>query len=214
MKKNVLILFLFFFYSFMGYSQDLFNSRDLSTFKTEALTQADIAKIDSQLKSQGSSIDQFRAVALSRGMTDNEFNKLKGKLSSVSTLTKKANADANEEKVDVVKQKLGDNKVNNPINPLVFGSELFNNPNLNFEPNLQLATPVNYVLGPDDELQISIYGVQDFSTTVKVSNEAKIDIQNVGQINVAGMTIEAATSKINSAISSIFMQSSGQGAPT
>jgi len=90
------------------------------------------------------------------------------------------------------------------LNSLVFGSELFDNPTLNFQPNLKLATPVNYVLGPGDELQISINGVQEFSDNVPVSVEGKVNIQYVGQISVSGMTIEAATQKIKGAISRVY----------
>ena len=76
-------------------------------------------------------------------------------------------------------------KVKDTLNSLVFGSELFDNPTLNFEPNLKLATPVNYVLGPGDELQISVYGIQEFSDAVPVTVEGKVNIQYVGQIAVS-----------------------------
>ena len=54
---------------------------------------------------------------------------------------------------------------------------------------------MNYILGPGDELQISVYGVQEFEDNIPVSVEGKITIQYVGQIAVSGMTIEAATQK-------------------
>jgi protein involved in polysaccharide export with SLBB domain len=57
---------------------------------------------------------------------------------------------------------------------------------LNFEPNLKLATPVKYILGPGDELQVSLYGVQEFSASVPVTIEGKVNIQYVGQIPVLG----------------------------
>jgi protein involved in polysaccharide export with SLBB domain len=87
---------------------------------------------------------------------------------------------------------------------------LFDNPTLNFEPNLKLATPVNYIVGPGDELQITVYGVQEFSAS-SPSVEGKISIQNVGEISVSGMKIEAATQKIESAIARVYSTvSSGQ----
>jgi protein involved in polysaccharide export with SLBB domain len=71
---------------------------------------------------------------------------------------------------------------------------LFDNPTLNFEPNLKLATPVNYIVGPGDELQITVYGVQELVPAVHLLR-GKISIQNVGEISVSGMKIEAATKK-------------------
>jgi protein involved in polysaccharide export with SLBB domain len=90
------------------------------------------------------------------------------------------------------------------LNALIFGSELFDNPTLNFEPDLKMATPINYVLGPGDKLEVSIYGIQQFDDTVPVSFEGKISIQNVGQITVAGMSIEAASQKIKAAIARVY----------
>ena len=36
--------------------------------------------------------------------------------------------------------------------PVVFGASLFQNASLSFEPNLRIATPRGYVVGPDDEI--------------------------------------------------------------
>jgi protein involved in polysaccharide export with SLBB domain len=80
------------------------------------------------------------------------------------------------------------------LTPLFLDQQLFDNPTLNFEPNLKLATPMNYILGPGDELQVSVYGVQEYNA-VFPSVEGKVSIQYVGEISVSGMSIEAATQK-------------------
>jgi len=59
-------------------------------------------------------------------------------------------------------------------------------------------------LGPGDELQVSVYGVQEYNANIPVSVEGKISIQYVGQISVSGMSIEAATQKIKSAIAKVY----------
>ena len=82
------------------------------------------------------------------------------------------------------------------INPRIFGSELFNNPTLNFQPNIPVATPLNYSIGPDDQLNINVYGVQETTIPVTVSPDGNIIIPNVGQIQVSGSSIENATQKI------------------
>ncbi|MEO0060204.1 MAG: hypothetical protein RLZZ312_1851, partial [Bacteroidota bacterium] len=95
---------------------------------------------------------------------------------------------------------------NSKIEPkiVVFGSELFSGKSLTFEPNLKMATPVNYILGPGDELQISVFGVQEMNSNATVNAEGKINIPFVGQIMIAGMPIEAATQKIKSALGRIY----------
>ena len=65
------------------------------------------------------------------------------------------------------------------INARIFGAELFNNPTLNFQPSVSVATPVNYVIGPGDQLNISVYGVQETNIPVTVSPEGNISIPNV-----------------------------------
>jgi protein involved in polysaccharide export with SLBB domain len=218
MKKiiTVIVLFIALFQSSTVMAQDILKGNDLSTVRVDYLSDGDIAKIKSQLQSNNVTIDQAESMVLSKGMSATEFAKLKKRLALPTaskatvdkTATKKKNADSEDEEGDDdsgrKQEKIVNKKVKDSLNSLVFGSELFDNPTLNFEPNLKLATPVNYVLGPGDELQISVNGVQEFSDEVPVSVEGKVTIQYVGQISVSGMTIEAATQKIKGAISRVY----------
>ena len=88
------------------------------------------------------------------------------------------------------------------IDPLIFGSELYTSVAPSFEPNMSLATPLNYVLGPNDQIAVSVYGVQEYSGDLTVSTEGNVSIPNVGLIRVAGLTIEAATQKIKNTMGS------------
>jgi protein involved in polysaccharide export with SLBB domain len=184
-------------------------STDLSTLKVDYLSDSDIAKIKAQLQTNNLTIEQAEPMALAKGMPASEFAKLKLRLeanSNSSNLDKKDDLKVEMEAKELTRkqEKIVNTKVKDSINALVFGSELFDNPTLNFEPNLKLATPVNYVLGPGDELQISVYGVQEFNASVPVTIEGKVNIQYVGQIPVSGMTIEAATQKIKNAIARVY----------
>ena len=82
------------------------------------------------------------------------------------------------------------------INPLIFGSELYTSVAPSFEPNLNMATPSNYVLGPDDQVLVTVYGVQEYNGDLLVSSEGNISIPNVGLVKVGGLSIEAATQKM------------------
>lgn len=211
MKKIIIAILLVFafFQSEAVMAQDLLKGTDLSTVKVDYLSDSDIAKIKAQLLSNNTTIEQVEPLVLAKGMTASEYAKLKVRLGSQLTTAPSnvSNTDVNDEKKGEQgrqQEKIVNKKVKDTLNSLVFGSELFDNPDLNFEPNLKLATPVNYVLGPGDELQISVYGVQEYSATVPVTTEGKVNIQYVGQIPVSGMTIEAATQKIRSAISRVY----------
>ncbi len=210
MKKIItsLLLILALFQSGIVLAQDLLKSTDLSTLKVDYLSDSDVAKIKSQLQSNNTTLEQVQPVALAKGMSATEFAKLKLRLGGDQVVptgvSNKDNFEESKEELSRKQDKIVNRKVKDTLNSLVFGSELFDNPELNFEPNLKLATPVNYILGPGDELQISVYGVQEFSSTVPVTIEGKVNLQYVGQISVSGMTIEAATQKIKGAISRVY----------
>ncbi|CAM3797387.1 SLBB domain-containing protein [Aquirufa aurantiipilula] len=78
----------------------------------------------------------------------------------------------------------------------IFGSDLFDVESLNFEPDLKIATPSNYLLGPEDELNIDIFGDVLDNFKVKVSTEGTVKILNLSPIYVNGLSIEAASNRI------------------
>src|SRR5690606_27174567 len=88
--------------------------------------------------------------------------------------------------------------------PKIFGAELFKNSNITFEPNLRMATPKSYVIGPDDELLIDLSGDNEASYTLKVSPDGIIRLEYVGNVAVGGLTIEQAISKIRSNMSGTY----------
>ena len=89
----------------------------------------------------------------------------------------------------------------------VFGRNIFNNRLLTFEPNMNIATPQNYVLGPGDQLIIDIYGASQKSQQLQVSPEGKVTIPGYGPVKVSGMTVAAAQSHIRSTLGSRYSSS-------
>jgi len=90
------------------------------------------------------------------------------------------------------------------LKPKIFGEDLFKNENLTFEPNLRMATPKSYVIGPDDELLIDLSGDNEVNYKLKVSPDGTIRLQYVGLISVGGLTIEQAISKIRSSMAGTY----------
>ena len=86
----------------------------------------------------------------------------------------------------------------------VFGSEMFNRSIISFEPNLNLPTPVNYVIGTNDELLIDISGLYDVTYKLKVTPDGLIRIPNTGLIKVGGLTFEKATKTIEKELSKYY----------
>lgn len=97
-----------------------------------------------------------------------------------------------------------DQKMEISMRKRIFGSEIFANKNITFEPNLRLATPANYQLGPDDQILIDVYGNSEANMELEVSPEGTINIPYVGVVSVGGLTVEEASRRIRSRMSSIY----------
>jgi protein involved in polysaccharide export with SLBB domain len=212
MKKiiTVAVLLLALCQSSTVLAQDLFRTADLSDLRVDYISNSDIAKIKTQLLTNNVTIDQAEPMALSKGMSASEFAKLKTRIEALTTVnkdfdkTEKGAQKDQDDKYGREQVKIINKKIKDSLNSLVFGSELFDNPTLNFEPNLKLATPMNYILGPGDELQVSLSGVQEYNASIPVSVEGKVSIQYVGQIYVSGISIEAAMKKIKTAMANVY----------
>jgi protein involved in polysaccharide export with SLBB domain len=86
----------------------------------------------------------------------------------------------------------------------VFGMRMFRKSKITFEPNINLPTPMNYVLGSGDELLIDVSGLYDVNFKAKVTPEGKIRIPNAGLLQVGGLTIEKAIREIKSELSKYY----------
>lgn len=89
----------------------------------------------------------------------------------------------------------------------VFGRDIFNNKLLTFAPNMNIATPQNYVLGPGDQLVIDIYGASQRTHQLTVSPDGYVTVPNYGPIQVSGLTVAGAKSKIRSSLGSRYASS-------
>ena len=86
----------------------------------------------------------------------------------------------------------------------VFGRDIFRNSNLTFEPSMNIATPVNYRLGPGDQIVIEVWGASEANITQKVSPDGYISIPDIGPVSVNGLTVQAASERIRGKLSKIY----------
>ncbi len=87
----------------------------------------------------------------------------------------------------------------------IFGFSIFNKKTGVFEPNLKIATPKNYVLGPDDELIVDINGYSEEHYNLTVNADGYVKINKIGNVYVAGLTIEEAQNRLIYKLSSIYI---------
>ena len=91
----------------------------------------------------------------------------------------------------------------------IFGHSLFSNRNLSFEPSANLATPVNYRLGPGDEVIIDIWGASENTIRQTISPEGTILVRGLGPVHLSGMTVKEANSFLQREFSKIYSGISG-----
>lgn len=91
----------------------------------------------------------------------------------------------------------------------IFGHDMFDGGELTFEPNENLATPESYVLGPGDELLIEVFGYSEGSYSKTISPEGTINISQIGQVQLGGLTIQEAKEKLRKALVSKYASIGG-----
>ncbi len=183
---------------------------DMSNVKASQISNAQLKEFLSRAKSSGLSQAQLEAEFTRRGLPATEMEILRQRISDIEngvetpeasmvsgdstraddnarTNGKRQVAKSNNRLLDVVED-INDKK------PKIFGAELFANANLSFEPDLRMATPKNYTIGPDDELLLNIYGLNVSQQNLKVSPEGVINVKYAGVITVSGLTVDAVTS--------------------
>lgn len=89
----------------------------------------------------------------------------------------------------------------------VFGRDIFNKKNLSFEPNMNIATPANYRLGPGDAVYVEIYGASQKTVESTVSPDGTITIEGYGPVQVNGLTVSQANARLRSTVGSRYSSS-------
>lgn len=196
------------------------NNVDVTSVNVDNLSDTQLQTAWARAQAQGYSIDQFVAMARARGMQEVQAMKLRQRLMQLGSATKStAKATAETDKLrkpadegDIFGYSGNEPKENIPPqkNNEIFGMDFFKNPKISFTPNLNMATPENYQVGPGDELLVEVWGATEGNFKQKVDAEGNIFLNGVGRIHVAGLSFSEVKAKINSFLKRIY---SGISAP-
>ena len=92
----------------------------------------------------------------------------------------------------------------------VFGRDIFNRSDLTFEPEMNIATPQSYVLGPGDMVNIDIWGASRDNISTTISPDGTITVENGGVIELSGLTVAQAKQRLRSRLGSFYQGSNIQ----
>ncbi|WP_370527244.1 SLBB domain-containing protein [Pedobacter sp. SYSU D00535] len=207
----------------MSFSVSAQSGQNLSNIRVDELSDAQIRQFIQQVEAQGLTEAQLEQVAMARGMSASEVAKLRERVNRIRQQGTANSGQSTQKNNGSQTQTEGrgsrelnfepDTMQNRPeeaesalqsLKPKIFGSDLFRNSQITFEPNLRLATPANYQLGPDDEVLIDIYGYSEANYRLRISPEGTINIPYVGVVSLGGLTMEQATARIRSRLSTIY----------
>lgn len=191
------------------------NAQDLSAVRIDDLSDAQILAYIGQAEASGLSEDEMEQMAIQRGLPYAEVVKLRSRVESL-----RGQEEVQYGKIDTrrptnrivtdtvytsgVQPDSSITEEGDTVQSRIFGASLFQSSTPMFEPNLRIATPKSYVIGPGDQLLIDIYGQSEASHTLNVTPDGTINIPHLGVVPVAGMTIEQASSRIRTQLSSVY----------
>lgn len=211
LSLSLLIIFLCFF-STIVFAQDI---GQLKNVNINDLSDDQIESYWSSIQKKGYTMEQVEVLAKTQGISSMKIAEFKRRVSNLNTnpanTNNKKNIQSEINTFEPFGLKGDENLDKNKPKDLLFGYDFFNNSKITFTPNVNIAVPENYQLGPGDELVIDLWGATELTYKAKVNNQGNIKIDGVGQVYVNGFTIENASKKI---ISKLKNKHAGIGAPS
>ena len=194
----------------------------------QSMTDDQVLKEAVSAKKQGLSETDIASRLLKKGATMAQIQKLRRQYASQIT---KQGLDSNvDNAISNVQDRMRTNRESNdndivtregdeapqyvtPVEPetttgkKVFGRDIFNNKALTFEPQMNIATPQNYVVGPGDQIIIDVYGDTQKSEQLQVSPDGDVVVPDYGPIRVSGLSVAQAQQRIRSALGTYYASS-------
>ena len=206
MKKLILLIILlptFFF----GQNIDQLNGK-----KLKDLSDTELISYWEQAQENGYSIDQIKILARAQGVSEAEITEFEQRIYKITENTRNK-IEITEFDSTALTSIFGKNNIeeesemsnsNNLTKLPIYGSNYFNNENINSSPILNIATPSSYELGPGDEIQISIWGAAENEYSSPISREGFVKVERIGPVYLSGLTISEAKNKLKRSLSKIY----------
>lgn len=159
-----------------------------------------------QQNSAGKSQQEIAQALLARGVTQQQVQRIRQKMQS--QVAPQGSSSANDvDRTRVFNGEIIPDSLPYQEKNKIFGHDIFRSKTLSFEPNMNIATPATYVLGPGDELIIDISGVSQVSSKMKVAPDGSVVVPKIGSLSVSGMTVEQAQAKVRSIVGTHYKNS-------
>ena len=191
-----------FFLSFNSFSQNIDQIRSVANFSSES----ELVSYVKKAKLKGLNLTQIEKLAVAQG----------AKPSELQLLRKLWNSNNNESSIDsnlketTIESSFGivenedEDEDEDEDEFKRFGSDFFNNKNISETPELFIATPSDYRLGPGDELMINLYGASENTYSVQISRNGTLKIDRAAPIYLSGLSINSAKKRLIKSLSKLY----------
>lgn len=212
------ILFTMLMWGHCSFAQSsLLDLKDLSNVNIDNYSDDQLLSLYNKAMASGISTSQLLKIVSDKGMPKSEINKLQNRLERIAAEKNNNNQKLSNEPLSEENIHIYDTSGKAPPietfqnDTSIFGSELFKSNSLVFEPNLRIPAPAGYVLGPDDELIISVYGYSEKKYNLTLNELGEIYIPNVGPVYLNGLSIEQASEEIKTKLASTIYRAINTG---
>lgn len=178
-------------------------AQNLKNLKINQLSDQQMMQVWQQFSAKGMTESEAMKMMVKKGLGPNEVGMFKKRLVGIQAAQKSkyGTSAATKNFIKDTSMFLQDSSWVNEVpfirnNERYYGYSFFSNPNTEFQPNLNMATPKNYILGPGDELNITLSGLNETDIDAKLSRDGSIKVEYVGLISLTGLTIEQAKQRI------------------
>ena len=201
MIKNF-FTFCFLLLSFQIFGQNIDQIRSIANFSNDSelssyvekakLKGLSLAEVETLANAQGAKLSEIQ---LLRKLWNSKNDKLVDDLNTTESAIKSSfgNTELEEEEEEEEEEE-----------DLRFGSYFFNNKNISEIPELFIATPVNYRLGPGDELMINLYGASENSYSVQISRNGTVKFDRIAPVYISGLSIASAKIRLKNRLSKLY----------
>lgn len=193
-------------------------AQDVQSVDVKALPQSDIQKAQKAMQDAGLSTQDAANLARQKGATEQQIQDFENRLQDGKTPSENVISDPVQEASENVEEQQDVEKSTRQsgfeTSGRIFGSYLFNNKNLTFNPSINIQTPKNYEIGIGDQIIINIWGNSQNNYQLQVNKNGQILIPDVGPVYIAGNTFQEAENKIIQRLTSIYADMGGSNPQT
>ncbi|MDB4601034.1 SLBB domain-containing protein [Flavobacteriaceae bacterium] len=199
-KKIIFVTFLFL--SLNSFGQDI----DELMKKASSSSDSELVVFIQKAKDQGLSLmDAEKQLILIGGKTD-EIKKLRNLWNKKLPIKSETDLDDSNK----IESQFGETEgfVKDPLSQddevKRFGSDFFKNKNIVESPQLFVATPSDYRLGPGDELIINLFGASEITYSVQITRNGNVKFDKLAPVYLSGLSIRSASKRIKQRLSKIY----------